>query len=658
MVKEEPMTTKITKTNKHGLAYKLSLLVLSSTSLIFIAAFSYNYWCSSKIVLDNVHENAKSMTAATVNKIEAVITGVENTPDFLAAQLENGHIEKKTLFNCIEKLVTLNEEIFGSTVSFEPYVFDPEVRLFGPYFYRKDGAIAYTDLSKSYDYLIHDWYLQPKELNKTVWSEPYFDEGGGEIIMSTYSVPFYRTIEGKRIVQGVVTADISLEWLVGIISSISFLDNGYAFLVADNGVFVTHPDNSFIMKESIFSLADKHNDENLRAIGKKMAQGEEGFVPYKSIHLKKKCWMYYASLPTTKWSIGIVFPEDELFANLYSLSRTVFIIGVIGFLLLFVVIILISGAIAKPIRNLANMTADIAKGNLDIELPKSSSSDEIGALSHSFENMRVALKEYISDLTETTAAKERIESELKIAHNIQMNFLPKIFPPFPEKEEFEIFATLEPAKEVGGDLYDFFLLDDNHLFFSIGDVTDKGVPAALFMAVSKTLMKGIAEQGKQLGYTPADVLMKVNDELAHDNETSMFVTVICGFLNIKTGLVVYSNAAHNPPVLIRANSKPEWLALPPGFLLGPMEGSKYSTMELQLNPGDSLLLYTDGVDEAMNINDEFYTKDKILRTVEASQAETAEELVKDVMNSVKEFSKGAAQSDDITLVGLHYKGSS
>ncbi len=650
------MKTKHTKTNKHGLAFKLSLLVLTSTSLIFVAAFSYNYMYSRKIVLENVKENAKSMTASTVNKIEGVITGVEKTPDFLAAHLENGHLDQKTLFNCIEKLVSLNEEIFGSTVSFEPYVYDPAVRLFGPYFYKKDGAIAYTDLSSNYDYLTHDWYTEPKELNATVWSEPYFDEGGGEIIMSTYSVPFYRTIEGKRGFQGVVTADISLEWLVGIVSSISFLDNGYAFLVAHNGVFVTHPDNNLIMKESIFSLADKHSDENLRDIGKKMVQGEEGFAPYNSILLQKKCWMYYASLPTTGWSIGIVFPEDELFANLHSLSRTVFIIGVIGFILLFIVIIFISGAIAKPIRNLANMTADIAKGNLDIELPKSSSSDEIGALSHSFEDMRVALKEYISNLTETTAAKERIESELKIAHSIQMNFLPKKFPPFPEKEEFEIYATLEPAKEVGGDLYDFFLLDDDNLFFSIGDVTDKGVPAALFMAVSKTLMKGIAEQGKKLDYTPADVLMKVNEELAHDNETSMFVTVICGFLNISTGHLVYSNAAHNPPVLLRANGKPEWLALPPGFLLGPMEGTKYQNMELTLNPGDSLLLYTDGVDEAMNVNEEFYTKEKILRTVEASQSETAEGLVKDVMTSVKEFSEGAAQSDDITLVGLHYIG--
>lgn len=474
--------------------------------------------------------------------------------------------------------------------------------------------------------------------------------------MSTYSVPFYKKIEGKRTFQGIVTADISLEWLVNIISSVSLFHSGYAFLISQNGVFVTHPDQSLIMRESVFSMAEKYNDPQIREIGRKMIAGEKGFEPFSSFQLHKKSWMYYDSLPSTGWSIGVIFPEDELFADLRFLSRTVFIIGISGFVVLFLVVVLISGAITKPIRSLAHTTTEIAKGNLDVELPPIASNDEVGELSRSFEDMRVALKEYISNLTATTAAKERIESELKIAHNIQMNFLPKNFPPFPDKEEFEIYATLEPAKEVGGDLYDFFLLDDNRLFFAIGDVADKGVPAALFMAVSKTLMKGIAEHGKDQGATPSDVLMRVNDELAQDNETSMFVTVICGFLNYKTGHLLYSNAAHNKPVLIRAGSKPEWLDLPSGFLLGPMMGTRYETREIYLHPGDRLLLFTDGVDEAVNVNQEFYTKQRILDTVEESQANTAEEMVKDVMASVRNFAEGAPQSDDITLLGIRYLG--
>ncbi|MGC9327777.1 MAG: PP2C family protein-serine/threonine phosphatase [Candidatus Hinthialibacter sp.] len=330
----------------------------------------------------------------------------------------------------------------------------------------------------------------------------------------------------------------------------------------------------------------------------------------------------------------------------------------ISFALLLAVIIMISGAITRPIRSLAQTTAEIAKGNLDVNLPLVRSNDEVGELSHAFDDMRVALKEYIQDLTETTAAKERIESELKIAHNIQMNFLPKKFPPFPEHEEFEIYAALAPAKEVGGDLYDFFLLDDERLFFVIGDVTDKGVPAALFMAVSKTLIKGIAEHGRDKGMSPSDILMRVNNELALDNETSMFVTVIAGELHLRTGRLRYSNAAHNRPVYIRPGQKPDWLELPGGFLLGIMMDVQYETFETVMRPGDRLLLYTDGVDEAINANDEFYTKPRILQTVANSPSTSAEELVNDVMASVKSFALGAPQSDDITLLALKYNGPS
>lgn len=248
------------------------------------------------------------------------------------------------------------------------------------------------------------------------------------------------------------------------------------------------------MRESIFSIAEANNDIDLRKIGREMIRGGKGFVTLKNHFAGQKSWMYYAPLPSLEWSIGVVFPEDRLFAGIGKLGVIIMAISGVGFLALLVVIITISGTITKPLRILADKAGEIARGNLEIEVPKLRSHDEVAALSNSFHEMKVALQEYICNLAETTAAKERIESELKIAHTIQMSFLPKHFPPFPEKEEFEIFATLEPAKEVGGNLYDFFLIDEEHLFFSIGDVSGKGVPAALFMAVTKTLMKGIASQ--------------------------------------------------------------------------------------------------------------------------------------------------------------------
>ena len=406
------------------------------------------------------------------------------------------------------------------------------------------------------------------------------------------------------------------------------------------------------MHESIFSVAEAADDPELRETGRAMIRGEKGFVALRDHFAGQKAWMYYAPLPSVGWSIGVVFPEEALFAGLRDLNRVVLIIGTTGFAILFLIIVLISGTITRPLRTLAAKAAEIARGNLDIEVSDVTSRDEVGDLSRSFDNMKVALKEYIANLAETTAAKERYESELKIARTIQMSFLPKNFPPFPEYVEFDIYATLVPAKEVGGDLYDFFLLDEDHLFFSIGDVSGKGVPAALFMAAAKTLMKGTASREM----APSEVLSKVNHELCLENDSMMFVTVFCGILNFRTGEVRYSNAGHNPPLVLRPGRPPEWLPLPEGFLLGTMEDSLYETRQILLAPGDTLLLYTDGVTEAMNGDKLFYEERRLVRVTEEHGQAPPEELVREILRSVRAFAGSEPQSDDITMLALSFRG--
>jgi sigma-B regulation protein RsbU (phosphoserine phosphatase) len=399
-------------------------------------------------------------------------------------------------------------------------------------------------------------------------------------------------------------------------------------------------------------VAEAANDTELRETGRAMIRGETGFVALKKHFSGQKAWMYYAPLPSVGWSIGVVFPEEALFAGLKDLSRTVLIIGTAGFGVLFLIIVLISGTITRPLRTLAGKAAEIARGNLDIEVTEVKSNDEIGELSRSFDNMKTALKEYIANLAETTAAKERYESELKIARTIQMSFLPKNFPPFPENVEFDIYATLVSAKEVGGDLYDFFLLDENHLFFSIGDVSGKGVPAALFMAATKTLMKGTA--GRDMA--PSEVLFRVNRELCLENDSMMFVTVFCGVLNFRTGEVFYSNAGHNPPLVLKPGKPPEWLPLPEGFFLGTMEEAVYSTMQTTLASGDMLLLYTDGVTEAMNEAKTFYGEGGLMKAVTDGQNGSPDIVVRKILDSVRDFAGAEPQSDDITMLVLSFHG--
>ena len=253
----------------------------------------------------------------------------------------------------------------------------------------------------------------------------------------------------------------------------------------------------------------------------------------------------------------------------------------------------------------------------------------------------------------TRAAKERIESELTIARDIQMNILPKIFPPFPDIPEIDIHASIEPAKEVGGDLYDFFFVDDDHLCFVIGDVSGKGVSAALFMAVSSTLFKANTKPGMP----PEEILYRVNNDLCAENEASMFVTAFFGILNIRTGEIVYGNGGHNPPYIRRTSGDVEFLHCASGLALGVMEDFTFVRDTMSLMPGDTLFLYTDGVTEAINRQDEFFTDSRLEEFLRhTGGASTAGDLCQATSRAVHDFAAGAVQSDDITLLVIKYNG--
>jgi sigma-B regulation protein RsbU (phosphoserine phosphatase) len=248
--------------------------------------------------------------------------------------------------------------------------------------------------------------------------------------------------------------------------------------------------------------------------------------------------------------------------------------------------------------------------------------------------------------------KHTIEGELNAAREIQMSMVPKMFPPFPDRPEFDLSAVLEPAKEVGGDFYDFFFVDQHHLAFLLGDVSGKGIPASLFMAVTKTLLK--AESGEEIGVN--QMLSRVNDELCEGNDMSMFATVFCGIVDTRTGEMEYSNAGHNPPVLIRRAGNPEFLPTSGALPLGAFECSPYSSGTLTLGKGDTLVIYSDGVTEAMNKEEKLFTEERLLRTLRQVNGSPTDELIKKILADTHGFAADAPQSDDITILALKYNG--
>ena len=264
----------------------------------------------------------------------------------------------------------------------------------------------------------------------------------------------------------------------------------------------------------------------------------------------------------------------------------------------------------------------------------------------------IELKDSLENLRRTRSAKERMESELNIGRDIQMSMVPVNFPPFPDRTEFTIYATLQPAREVGGDFYDFFLIDDDLLCVCVGDVSGKGVPSALFMAVTKTLIKSMAKNDS----SPASILTHVNDELSHNNESSMFVTIFLAIMNVSNGQLTYCNAGHNPPYVKRHDGSVHRIDRRHGPVVGARAGLAYKEDHLELNPDDLLLMYTDGVTEAMDPSEHLYSEDRLRELIAAARLATVEEAVDATVESVKDFEDGAEQADDITVLAVRYSG--
>ena len=329
-----------------------------------------------------------------------------------------------------------------------------------------------------------------------------------------------------------------------------------------------------------------------------------------------------------------------------------------GFIVLFLLIL--RRQVLRPLELLTQATGDfiqnneetLSQGTAAANVPEIRTGDELEQLADAFRRMEEDMITYIRSLMTITAEKERIGAELNVATQIQADMLPRLFPAFPERPEFDIYATMDPAKEVGGDFYDFFLVDDDHLAVVAADVSGKGVPAALFMVIAKTLIKNHAQNRER----PGDVFTNANVQLCEGNDAGLFVTAWMGVLELSTGEFVYVNAGHNPPLLKRAGGSFEWLKSRPGFVLAGMEGVRYRENRLTLEAGDRLFLYTDGVTEATNSGLELFGEARLQAALNERRELPVKALLTELKSCLDKFVGEAEQFDDITMLGLEYRG--
>ena len=516
----------------------------------------------------------------------------------------------------------------GFMIAYDDQSFDPE-----------DG-----ETEDYYDFQDSAWYRRARRRKAICFTDVYQDTyGRGPTI--TCASPFYDA-EGKF--AGVVGMDILISDLYRAVVSLELDERAYAFIADGAGRIISRPSEVSGDAGTIYQ-----NPDISRPVADNIASGNTGIS-----HTDNKIYYAYTPIPSTGWKLCLKIPQAVILQSVSSMNRDI-ILTICLFVLSFLVILVVvwfavhsfSARLTSPIIQLGHDAEIISRGQLDYRA-EIHDNDEIGDLAQGFNEMARSLKEYIANLAAVTAEKERIGAELNIATQIQADMLPRIFPPFPGRNEFDIYATMTPAKEVGGDFYDFFMIDDDHLALVMADVSGKGVPAALFMVIAKTLIKNRA----QMGGTPSEILADVNEQLCEGNEAELFVTVWLGILEISTGKVKASNAGHEYPAIYRPGEGYTLFKTKQSPAVATMEGLRFRESEFTLNPGDSLYVYTDGVAEATNSSNELFGTDRMIECLDGTVNMTVGEVLSAMKEAVDEFTGDAPQFDDITMLALRYYG--
>ena len=634
------------KKTKETISGRLMGRVLIVSALIFTLTFTLFLHMAASKMREDATEHAHRELSNTIHQIDAVLRSVEIAVENTAWIVPHLLATPDSMYNITERLLLNNDFIYGSAVAFEPDYFRSEGHHFSPYSYRgDDGVIKSKQVGgKAYDYHYMDWYQIPKLLDQPYWSEPYYDDGGGEKMMTTYSKPLYDN-EGK--LYAMLIADLSLEWLTDLVGGIKVFDKAYNLMVSRNASFIVHPNRELILNETIFSSTYGDTDKSLAIMQDDILNGRAGQV----LRDNKggKYFVFYSPVETTQWTVAIVCPRSELYAEVKLLRGILIILGIIALLLMIALSYKGIRKVVSPVEEFSDVAKKIAKGDFSAELPEIRSKDELRELRDSFEYLQQSLVQYMEELKSTTANKERIESELRIARGIQMGMIPKIFPPFPERDDLALAAKLVPAKEVGGDLYDFFI-EDEKLYFIIGDVSGKGIPASLVMAVTCRLFRSVASHFDK----PEEIIASLNDSLADGNESNMFCTAFLGVLDLKTGLLRYCNAGHNAPFVIGADGRVVPMNIIPNLPLGLFGGFPYEGQEIQLDKQMMLYMFTDGVNEAENNEKTLFGDIRLMSLLRRNASLEPSNIIDATFAEVTRHADGAEQSDDITVMCIKY----
>ena len=635
----------------------LALLLVMGCATFLIALFSWGTSLLQATMLYNAVLTGTNQYVRTIlsDVYVGTINNVSNVEDHLDRPDE--------LPDILKHIVEQNPRIQNCGLSFTAHYYPQKGRLYAPFARRHaDGTISVNRTGDlQHDYLVTDGFRQGIESKEGRWTKAYFDCVDTLMPVVSYTVPI-RNRAGRAV--ALLVCDLSLSHLRDKLNETdeyindkenNYGDGCYSFIIERDGTFLVHPDQARILRGNFMTQAAETPDTLDDYVGRLMVSGKEGFYGSDNdgndlVIEGKEVFVYYAPVKYVDWTVAIAVPRFNITLWGYVLAGIcVFLIG----LAVLVTVLVCSWSIrraVKPLKVLATTTDEVAKGNFDTQLPTMKSRDEVHMLRDSFEGMQQSLKLYVAQLRETTAQQASMESELKIAHDIQMSMLPKQFPPYPERTDVDVFGSVQPAKGVGGDLFDFFIRDEQ-LYFCIGDVSGKGVPASLVMAVTCAQFRSVSTNMSD----PAAITMSLNELITAHNDANMFVTLFVGVLDLRSGQLRYCNAGHIAPLVV--GREVSELPCDPNLPVGVMPDWQFSLQEATIARGSLLFLYTDGLSEGEDSTHAQFGDERVLAVAQALCHEGVGQpaaVVGRMREAVAQFVGDAEQSDDLTMLAIRY----
>ncbi|HEX7583479.1 MAG TPA: SpoIIE family protein phosphatase [Prolixibacteraceae bacterium] len=625
--------------SQKGISFRLNSQI-TSIAIIIIAAIVYvNYNFSNKILVGKIEEGAINQSNVVISGISRITIGTEEIARNVSLQVL--YFRKNNDLNLLLKQIIASNKILESI-----YVelFDYRKNQISKFSSNKQGPLNGDLDSISIDKYIRKLKTENVSSDFGFWAAPFYSKFDKSHLLVSYIMPVYSP-ETKEIA-GIVSCQISLNQLKNLLSEIKIGEKGYAFIIDKTGNFLTHPRSNWILSKNLFEKPSANFQGNIEEIESKIKSGGRGARHGISQYLdNQKAWFYYAPLSNSNWMVIIVFPEKELYREIGFGFQKIILVSGIGILILFLLNIYIFKKVLDPLIRITHAIQRFSS----IPGKERKSKNEIKMLAESLEDWQAKYGILINDQTKTASDKLKFEKDLKSAQEIQLNIVPSGKPAFPEHTEIDLYAILKPAEIIGGDLYDYFFIDKTHLLIAIGDVSGKGIPASLFMAIASTLIKSNAKI-----MSAKDIVSKVNNELGERNSNQYFVTLFLGILDIRSGMMDYCNAAHNYPYILHADGSFQTLSKSHGLPLGIYKDKIYKSNTVELQFGDTMIFYTDGVINSSDTNNKHYGIEKLENNIRNLIDLTSEEVVTRLLKSIIIYEGENHQADDISIMALKY----